>query len=42
MQFEEAVRYGCAAGALCCTCMGGVSAELSHQRVVEFLGRKQP
>ena len=34
---EDAVRYGCAAGALCCTCAGGVSPELSHERVVELL-----
>ncbi len=34
---EDAIRYACAAGALCCTYTGGVSAELSHARVVELL-----
>jgi ribokinase len=37
LPFEEAVRYGCAAGALCCTYVGGVSPELSHRHVVKLL-----
>ncbi len=35
--FEDAVRYGCAAGALCCTYAGGVSPELSNRHVVQLL-----
>jgi ribokinase len=37
LPFEEAVRYGCAAGALCCTYTGGVSTELSHRHVERLL-----
>ncbi len=41
LPFEAAVRFGCAAGALCCTYLGGVSPELSHQHVAEFLERRR-
>jgi sugar/nucleoside kinase (ribokinase family) len=37
MPFDEAVRFGCAAGALCCSYEGGVSAELTCERVMELL-----
>jgi len=36
LPFEEALQYGCAAGALCCTFAGGVSAELSDRRVADL------
>ena len=36
MKFEDAVRFGCAAGAVCCTFDGGVSAELTHARVMRL------
>jgi ribokinase len=37
MPFDQAVRYGCAAGALSCTYTGGVSSELRHDRVMKLL-----
>jgi len=37
LPLHEAARYGCAAGALCCTYAGGVSSQLSHRSVMEFL-----
>jgi len=37
MPVDEAVRYGCAAGALSCTYTGGVSSELRHDRVMNLL-----
>ena len=37
MRFDEALRYGCAAGALSCTYIGGVSSELRHDRVLKLL-----
>ncbi len=37
LPLEDAVRYACASGALCCTYTGGVSPELSHGRVVKLL-----
>jgi sugar/nucleoside kinase (ribokinase family) len=37
LPLEEAVRYGCAAGALCCTYTGGVSPELSDAHVAGLL-----
>ena len=38
MALDGAVRFGCAAGALCCTHQGGVSPFLSRERVIELLG----
>jgi sugar/nucleoside kinase (ribokinase family) len=37
LPFEEAVRYGCAAGAVCCTYAGGANAELTDARVMSLL-----
>jgi sugar/nucleoside kinase (ribokinase family) len=36
MEFEDAVRFGCAAGAVCCTFEGGVSAELTFERAMRL------
>jgi ribokinase len=37
MPFETAVRFGCAAAAVCCTFTGGVSPELRFGRVMELM-----
>jgi ribokinase len=37
LPFGEAVRYACAAGALSCTYVGGVSPELSDERVLRLM-----
>ena len=37
MSFETAVRFGCAAAAVCCTFTGGVSPELRFGRVMELM-----
>lgn len=37
MSFETAVRFGCAAAALCCTFTGGVSSELRFGRVMALM-----
>jgi sugar/nucleoside kinase (ribokinase family) len=38
LPFDDAVRYACAAGALSCTYVGGVSPELSDDRALQLLG----
>jgi len=42
MPFAEAVRFGCAAAALCCTFTGGVSAELRSERVIRLMSGGNP
>jgi ribokinase len=37
MAFDAAVRYGCGAGALSCTYFGGVSPELSDEKVMKLI-----
>ncbi len=37
MPFDDAVRFGCAAAALCCTFTGGVSPELRAERVMRLM-----
>jgi sugar/nucleoside kinase (ribokinase family) len=37
MGFDEAIRFGCAAGALCCAFEGGVSPALTFDRVNAFM-----
>ncbi|MGD0725454.1 MAG: carbohydrate kinase family protein [Spirochaetia bacterium] len=43
MPFDDAVRFGCAAAALCCTFTGGVSAEeLRPERVMRLMNEGNP
>ena len=43
MPFDDAVRFGCAAGALCCTFTGGVRpAELRPERVMQLMNQGSP
>jgi len=43
MPFDDAVRFGCAAAALCCTFTGGVSAEeLRQDRVMRLMNEGDP
>jgi sugar/nucleoside kinase (ribokinase family) len=42
MGFDNAVRFGCAAAALCCTYTGGVSAELRPEQVMRLMNQGDP
>jgi ribokinase len=42
MPFDDSVRFGCAAAALCCTFTGGVSKELRQDRVIRLMNEGDP